>query len=72
MANPTIDGLAELGADAAERVQGGAVAPLVAVLLVGSAAFAVDLGYVAVTGSELQNEADTASYFAVSGAGSRR
>lgn len=53
----------------AVEVQGGAVAPLVAVLLVGSTAYAVDLGYVALTGTQVQNEGDSAD---LSGAGYRR
>lgn len=40
MSNPAIDGMVELGASEAGLVQGGAVAPLIAVLLVPLAAAA--------------------------------
>ena len=60
----TDSGLAELGADEAGRVQGGAVAPLVAVLLVplvGAVSTAVDLGYLTTTNQELQSSGDSAA-----------
>ncbi len=64
MANPTFGGLVELGAGDASLVQGGAVAPLVVMLLVplvGAVATAVDLGYVTHTGSQIQNAGGSAA-----------
>ena len=64
--------LREVSEIEAGQVQGGAVAPLMALLLSGTTGYAVDLGYVALTSTKLQNADDAASYVAVSGAGNRR
>lgn len=64
--------LHEMSENEAGQVHGGAVAPLMALLLVGSAGYAVDLGYIAMTGTQVQNEGGSASLVAVSGAGNRR
>lgn len=53
--------LHEMSEVEAGQVQGGAVAPLMAHLLVGSTGYAVDLGYVTLTGTELQNASDTSA-----------